>query len=57
MKLDLKKNLAAKTLKVGRDRVQFDNTRLEEIKEAITRQDIRDLATSGAIMFSKSLIL
>ncbi len=49
MKLDLKKNLAAKTLSVGKDRVQFDNARLDEIKEAITRQDIRDLVTSGAI--------
>ena len=49
MKLDLKKNLAAKTLGVGRDKVKFDVSRLDEIKEAITRQDIKDLVKSGAI--------
>ena len=49
MKLDIKKNLAAKTLGVGTSRVQFDTERLDEIKEAITRQDIKDLVTSGAI--------
>ena len=49
MKLDLKKKLAANTLKVGKDRVKFDNSKLDEIKEAITRQDIRDLKASGAI--------
>ena len=54
MKLDLKKNLAAKTLKVGRDKVQFDNTRLDEIKEAITRQDIRDLLASNAIKIKEN---
>ncbi len=49
MKLDLKKNLAANTLGVGRDKVKFNTERLEEIKEAITRQDIKDLVKSGAI--------
>jgi large subunit ribosomal protein L19e len=49
MKLDTKKKLAASTLKVGLGRVVFDNNRLDEIKEAITKQDIRDLKVSGAI--------
>src|SRR3990167_6861646 len=49
MKLDKKKNLAAKTLGVGRDRVIFNINRLDEIKEAITKQDIRDLFSNGAI--------
>jgi len=49
MKLDLKKKLAAKTLKVGLGRVKLDTERLDEIKEAITRQDIKDLVASGAI--------
>ena len=49
MKLDLKRKLAAETLKVGLARVQFNNARLDEIKEAITRQDIKDLVKSGAI--------
>ncbi len=45
-----KRNLAAKTMKVGKDRITFVRARLEEIKEAITKQDIRDLVVSGAII-------
>jgi len=55
MKLDLKKKLAANTLKVGKDKVKFDNSRLDEIKEAITRQDIRDLKASGVIYIKQPL--
>jgi len=49
MKLN-KKDLAAKATKVGKDRITFVRARLEEIKEAITKQDIRDLIESGAII-------
>ena len=49
MKLNLKKRLAAKTLGVGLGKINFNTSRLDEIKEAITRQDIRDLVSSGAI--------
>lgn len=49
MKLNKKKELAVKTLGVGKNRIIFEKSRLEEIKEAITRQDIRDLAAGGAI--------
>jgi large subunit ribosomal protein L19e len=49
MKLDLKKNLASKSLNVGKKRIIFDNERIPEIKEAITKQDIKDLKESGAI--------
>ncbi|HRZ85744.1 MAG TPA: 50S ribosomal protein L19e [Candidatus Paceibacterota bacterium] len=49
MKLDSKKRLAAKTLNVGINRILFDINRLDEIKEAITKQDIRDLNSTGAI--------
>ena len=49
MKLDKKKNLAARTLNVGKNRIIFENSRLGEIKEAITRQDIKDLLKEGAI--------
>jgi len=49
MKLDIKMNLAVRTLKVGKDRIVFNTTRLEEIKEAITKQDIKDLHKDGAI--------
>lgn len=49
MNLAKKKELAARTLKVGKERVQFSIARLEEIKEAITKQDIKDLQKEGAI--------
>ena len=41
--------MAGKILGVGKDRVLFDSNRLSEIKEAITKQDIRDLIKDGAI--------
>ncbi|MBS3071791.1 hypothetical protein J4408_02270 [Candidatus Pacearchaeota archaeon] len=49
MKLDKKKQLAVRTLGVGLGRIIFNNERLNEIKEAITKQDIKDLYESGAI--------
>ncbi len=50
MKLDKKKELAAKTLKVGKGRICFDTENLAEIKEAITKQDIKDLYSQGMIL-------
>src|SRR3989338_2852108 len=49
MNLGKKKILAAKTLGVGLGRITFNNERLAEIKEAITKQDIKDLYRDGAI--------
>lgn len=49
MKLTNKKELVARTLGVGKDRIVFNSERLKEIKEAITKQDIRDLLQSKAI--------
>jgi large subunit ribosomal protein L19e len=49
MNLGKKKALAARTFKVGLARIEFVKPRLEEIKEAITKQDIRDLYKDGAI--------
>ena len=49
MNLGKKKELAAKVLKVGKKRIVFNEENLNEIKEAITRQDILDLHKSGAI--------
>jgi len=49
MKLENKKALAAKTLGVGKGRIVFNRERLSEIKEAITKQDFRDLNKDGAI--------
>jgi len=49
MNLAKKKELAAKVLKVGKNRIIFVEAHLPEIKEAITRLDIADLHKSGAI--------
>jgi large subunit ribosomal protein L19e len=49
MKLDNKKRLASKALKIGKARIVLVESRLDEIKEAITKQDIKDLVKSGAI--------
>jgi large subunit ribosomal protein L19e len=49
MQLAKKKELAAKVLKVGKNRVIFVEGHASEIKEAITRQDIADLVKGGAI--------
>ena len=43
-KLDRRKDLASRVLGVGKRRIIFDSSRLSEIKEAITKQDIKDLA-------------
>lgn len=53
MNLNLKKKLAVKTLGVGKSRIMFNESRLDEIKEAITRQDIRDLVKSKAIIIKE----
>lgn len=50
MNLRSKKELAARTFGVGKERIAFIDSRKNEIKEAITKQDIRDLAASGAII-------
>lgn len=49
MNLKKKKILAAKTLNVGKERIVFGSPYLAEIKEAISKQDIRDLFNRGAI--------
>jgi large subunit ribosomal protein L19e len=48
--LNKKKLLAQRTLKIGKGRIKFVDSRLEEIKEAITKQDIKDLVDNGAII-------
>ncbi len=50
MNLSKKKALAIRTLKVGKARIAFISSRINEIKEAITKQDIRDLKNNGAII-------
>jgi len=48
-KLDRRKELASKVLGVGKGRIKFDTEKLAEIKEAITKQDIKDLHAEGII--------
>jgi len=50
MNLKKKKSLAVRTLNIGRERIVFLKSRLEDIKEALTKQDIRDLKKDGAIL-------
>ena len=47
--LHVQRKLAAQILKCGENRIRFDPEKLEEIKEAITKADIRILINSGAI--------
>lgn len=49
MNIKTQRELAAKIFKVGSDRVWFDNTRLEDIKKAITKNDIRSLIAEDVI--------
>jgi len=50
MNLAKKKILASKTLRVGKGRIIFNMENLSEIKEAITRQDIKSLHSEGIIL-------
>ncbi|MCX6710639.1 MAG: 50S ribosomal protein L19e, partial [Candidatus Woesearchaeota archaeon] len=50
MNLKVQKRIAANILKCSPKRVHFDTERLDEIKEAITKQDLRALISSGAIV-------
>ena len=47
--LDVQRRLAAQILKCGENRVRFDPERLEDIKEAITKTDVRSLIKEGAV--------
>lgn len=49
MNLRKKKELAAKALDVGKNRIYFNPEALNEIKEAITKQDIKTLYEEGII--------
>ncbi|VVB78785.1 50S ribosomal protein L19e [uncultured archaeon] len=49
MNLRNKKELAAKALGVGKRRIKFNTESLPEIKEAITKEDIKTLYNEGII--------
>ena len=50
MNLAKKKAMASRLLGVGKERILFIPSRTSEIKEAITKQDIRDLIMDKAII-------
>ncbi|MBW2966048.1 50S ribosomal protein L19e, partial [Candidatus Woesearchaeota archaeon] len=54
MKLNLQKRLAAQILKCGEKKICMDTSRLEDIKEAITKADIRSLVSEGVIKRKQS---
>lgn len=49
MNLNAQKRMAAEILKCGENRVWFDPYLIEDIKMAITREDIRNLVKEGVI--------
>lgn len=49
MELKTQKRLAANLLKCSKKRIVFDNERLDEIKESITKRDIESLIKDKAI--------
>lgn len=53
MKLDKKRALAARMFGVGKDRIWLNPQRLQEIKEAITKQDMRDLLKEKVIIIKE----
>ncbi len=49
MRLKIQKRLAATILKTSKSKIKFDGDRLEDIKESITKVDIRNLIKDKAI--------
>lgn len=49
MQLRVQKKLASEILKCGETRIWLDGSRLEDIKEAITKTDVRSLINEGVI--------
>ncbi len=54
MKLKVQKKLAANVMKCSPKKVKIDPTRLEDIKESITKKDIRGLIKEKAITEKKT---
>ena len=54
MNLLKKKKLAKEVLGKGKNKIVFVQERLDEIKEALTKQDIRDLQKEGAIILKEN---
>lgn len=50
MNLKKKKALAAKALRVGKGRIFFHPKRLQDLSNALTKQDLIDLKNNGSIL-------
>lgn len=55
MRLSTQKRLAASILKKSSKKIQLDVTRLDEVKEAITKADIKSLIKDKAIKAKKTV--
>jgi len=53
MNLRNQRRIAAEVLKCGRHRVWIDPDEIEEVKKAVTRQDIRNLIKKGIVSAKK----
>ena len=53
--LDVQRRLAAQILKCGENRIKFDQDSLDDIKEAITKTDVRSLISNG-IIYKKRML-
>ena len=50
MRLKIQKKLASRLLKASIKKIRFDSERLDDIKEAITKADVRGLIRDRAII-------
>lgn len=53
IQMQVQKRLAASVLGISSKKITFDITRLDDIKEAITKADVRKLVNEGAIFVKK----
>jgi large subunit ribosomal protein L19e len=54
MELTVQRRLASEVLGCSPKRVWFDETRLSDIKEAITKQDVRGLVAKGIVQMKRA---
>lgn len=50
MRLTIQKKLASRLMKASKKRIRFDTERLDDIKEAITKRDVKGLINDGVII-------
>lgn len=53
--LDVQRRVAAQILKCGKNRIKFDPESLDEIREAITKSDIKALINNGLIVRKRKM--